>query len=74
MAEADLISWNSGMFTPLATAVPAVGEALCVIFPMGNYTLFPATLPENVSPFATTACADYHTAVANDTCDSIADA
>ncbi|KAF7343654.1 hypothetical protein MSAN_01986300 [Mycena sanguinolenta] len=67
MAEADLIGWNS----ELSTAVPAVGEAICVIFPTGNYTLPAATPPENVSPFATTACADYHTAVANDTCDTI---
>ncbi|KAJ6492288.1 hypothetical protein C8R45DRAFT_990841 [Mycena sanguinolenta] len=67
MAETDLISWNS----ELSTAVPAVGQAICVIFPTGNYTLPAATPPENVSPFATTACADYYTAVANDSCDSI---
>ncbi|KAJ7197999.1 hypothetical protein GGX14DRAFT_374627 [Mycena pura] len=67
-AEADLISWNS----ELTTAVPAVGKAICVIFPTGNYTLVAATPPENVSPFATTACSDYHTAVVNDTCTSIA--
>ncbi|KAJ7264086.1 hypothetical protein B0H12DRAFT_1217298 [Mycena haematopus] len=87
MAEAELVSWNSGMVTlsfwscsggscpllpELATAVPAVGEAICVIFPTGNYTLIPVTPPENVSPFATTACADYYTTVANDSCDSIA--
>ncbi|KAJ7779318.1 hypothetical protein DFH07DRAFT_910767 [Mycena maculata] len=67
-AEADLISWNS----ELATALPAVGEAICVLFPTGNYTLIAATPPSDVSPFATTACADYYTAVANDNCDSIA--
>ncbi|KAJ7021251.1 hypothetical protein C8F04DRAFT_271090 [Mycena alexandri] len=66
--EADLISWN----VELATAVPAVGEAVCVIFPTGNYTLFPETPPENVSPFATIECADYYTTVANDSCDTIA--
>ncbi|KAJ7762133.1 hypothetical protein B0H16DRAFT_1808565 [Mycena metata] len=66
--EADLISWNA----QLATAVPAVGDAVCVIFPIGNYTLIPETPPENVSPFATTECADYYTTVANDSCDTIA--
>ncbi|KAJ7465728.1 hypothetical protein FB451DRAFT_423455 [Mycena latifolia] len=66
--EADLISWNA----ELATAVPAVGKAICVIFPTGNYTLIPETPPENVSPFATTECADYYTTVANDSCDTIA--
>ncbi|KAJ7616194.1 hypothetical protein DFH06DRAFT_1062606 [Mycena polygramma] len=66
--EADLISWNA----ELATAVPAVGEAICVIFPTGNYTLIPETPPENVSPFATAECADYYTAVANDNCETIA--
>ncbi|KAF8214838.1 hypothetical protein K438DRAFT_2008959 [Mycena galopus ATCC 62051] len=70
MTESDLISWNS----ELATAIPPVGEAICVIFPTGNYTLIPAAPPENVSPFATLECADYYTAVANDSCDSIADA
>ncbi|KAJ6503717.1 hypothetical protein C8R45DRAFT_818200, partial [Mycena sanguinolenta] len=68
MTETDLISWNSGR---LSTAVPAVGQAICVIFPTGNYTLPPATPPENVSPFATTACAEYYTAVTNDTCNII---
>ncbi|KAJ7641875.1 hypothetical protein FB45DRAFT_1125995, partial [Roridomyces roridus] len=67
-AETDLINWNS----ELSTGVPAVGSAVCVIFPTGNYTLFPVEPPENVSPFATTACADYHTTVANDSCTSIA--
>ncbi|KAF8171586.1 hypothetical protein K438DRAFT_1729300 [Mycena galopus ATCC 62051] len=67
-AEADLISWNS----ELATALPAVGEAICVLFPTGNYTLIAATPPEDVSPFATTECADYYTVVENDSCDTIA--
>ncbi|KAF8144037.1 hypothetical protein K438DRAFT_1945601 [Mycena galopus ATCC 62051] len=67
-AEAELITWNP----ELATAVPPVGDAICVIFPTGNYTLIPATPPENVSPFATTECANYHTAVENDGCASIA--
>ncbi|KAJ7636710.1 hypothetical protein FB45DRAFT_742072, partial [Roridomyces roridus] len=67
-AESDLITWNS----ELATSVPAVGSAVCVIFPTGNYTLFPADPPENVSPFATLDCADYYTTVPNDSCTSIA--
>ncbi|KAJ7636747.1 hypothetical protein FB45DRAFT_907241 [Roridomyces roridus] len=67
-AETDLITWNS----ELSAGVPAVGLAVCVIFPTGNYTLFPADPPENVSPFATADCADYYTTVPNDSCTSIA--
>ncbi|KAF7288367.1 hypothetical protein HMN09_01399600 [Mycena chlorophos] len=68
MSTTDLLTWNP----ELSTSLPAVGLALCVIFPTGNYTLIPVTPPSNVSPFSTVPCADYYTLVANDTCTTVA--
>ncbi|KAF7296692.1 hypothetical protein HMN09_01078200 [Mycena chlorophos] len=67
VSTSDLLTWNP----ELSTGLPAVGLALCVIFPTGNYTLFPVTPPANVYPNATTDCADYYTIVTGDTCATV---
>ncbi|KAJ7190996.1 hypothetical protein GGX14DRAFT_579343 [Mycena pura] len=73
VAEADLITWNTGKSStklPLSLVLLKYGAQSSP--PGGNYTPIPATPPENASPFATSACADYHTIAANETCASIA--
>ncbi|KAF7288354.1 hypothetical protein HMN09_01398100 [Mycena chlorophos] len=64
VSTSDLLTWNP----ELSTGLPEVGLALCIIFPTGNWTIFPVTPPANVYPNATADCADYYTVETGDTC------
>ena len=63
-----LATWNLELSSG---SLPAVGSAICILFPEGNYTLPPAPRPTNVYTNATSACAQYYTVVAGDGCGSI---
>ena len=65
----DLETWNPELSGGL---LPATGSAICIVFPMGNYTLFPASPPINAYPNATASCAQYYTVQSGDSCSSIA--
>ncbi|KAF5329714.1 hypothetical protein D9619_009152 [Psilocybe cf. subviscida] len=68
MNSSALITWNP----ELATALPAVGSAICVRFPVGNYTLAPAPTPSNLAPNTTAkTCAQFYTVKSGDGCTSI---
>lgn len=65
----DLETWNP----ELSVSLPGTGSAICIVFPMGNYTLVPVAPPINAYPNATTAtCAQYYTVQSGDSCSSIA--
>ncbi|EIN13862.1 hypothetical protein PUNSTDRAFT_41286 [Punctularia strigosozonata HHB-11173 SS5] len=66
----DLESWNPEI---ASGSLPQIGSAICIVFPLGNYTLFPAIAPVNAYPNATKACAEFYTVQAGDGCSSIAD-
>ncbi|KAF8816938.1 hypothetical protein BYT27DRAFT_7154018 [Phlegmacium glaucopus] len=63
-----LATWNLELSDG---SLPAVGSAICILFPMGNYTLPPASRPTNAYANATTACAQYYTVQSGDGCSSI---
>ncbi|KAG6847464.1 hypothetical protein H0H93_007975 [Arthromyces matolae] len=65
----ELQTWNPELSSG---TLPATGSAICVVFPMGNYTLYPATPPANAYANATADCAQYYTVVDGDGCSSIA--
>ena len=67
----ELETWNPELSNG---SLPGVGSAICIVFPMGNYTLFPVTPPTNAYPNATAACAQYYTVQSGDGCSSIATA
>ncbi|KAK7014296.1 hypothetical protein R3P38DRAFT_3003090 [Favolaschia claudopus] len=63
-----LTTWNP----ELASSAPTPGQAICVVFPTGNYTLPTASIPSNLaSNVNTSTCAQYYTIVSGDTCTSI---
>ncbi|KAG6836289.1 hypothetical protein H0H93_009429 [Arthromyces matolae] len=65
----ELQTWNPELSSG---TLPAAGSAICVVFPMGNYTLYPATPPANAYVNATAKCAQYYTVKQGDGCSSIA--
>ncbi|KAG5351398.1 hypothetical protein C0989_006634 [Termitomyces sp. Mn162] len=65
----ELETWNPELNSG---SLPATGSAICIVFPMGNYTLVPLAPPINAYPNATAACAQYYTVKSGDGCSSIA--
>jgi LysM repeat protein len=65
----DLETWNPELNNG---SLPGTGSAICILFPMGNYTLVPVAPPINAYPNATAACAQYYTVQSGDGCSSIA--
>lgn len=66
--ETALYTWNP----ELESAPPTPGTAVCVVFPVNNYTLPTAPTPSNVAPNTTTDdCAEFYTVQASDSCPSI---
>ncbi|KAH0580623.1 hypothetical protein H2248_002112 [Termitomyces sp. 'cryptogamus'] len=65
----ELETWNLELSSG---SLPETGSAICIVFPMGNYTLIPVPPPINVYPNATTACSQYYTVQSGDGCSSIA--
>ena len=63
-----LATWNLELSSG---SLPAVGTAICILFPEGNYTLPAAPRPTNAYANATTACAQYYTVQNGDGCSSI---
>lgn len=64
----DLQSWNPELSSG---SLPAVGEAICVLFPRGTYTLYPIPRPTNAYENATSDCAEFYTVESGDGCGSI---
>ena len=69
MNATDLETWNPELSSG---SLPGTNSAICIVFPMGNYTLVPVAPPINAYPNATTACAQYYTVKSGDGCSSIA--
>ena len=70
---AGLISWNPELSTGTPSGL-VVGKAICVKFPTGDYTLFPAPIPSNLAQAAkvnTSTCAEYYTIKSGDSCAGI---
>jgi LysM repeat protein len=70
---AGLISWNPELSTGTPSGL-VVGTAICVLFPTGNYTLFPAPIPSNLAQAAkvnTSTCGEYYTVQSGDSCAGI---
>ena len=70
---AGLISWNPELSTGTPSGL-VVGTAICVKFPTGNYTLFPAPIPSDLAQAAnvnTSTCAEYYTVQSGDSCAGI---
>ena len=63
-----LVTWNLELSSG---SLPAVGSAICILFPQGNYTLPTAPRPTNTYANATTTCAQYYTVQNGDRCGSI---
>ncbi|GJJ07067.1 hypothetical protein Clacol_001266 [Clathrus columnatus] len=65
ISEDDLFTWNP----ELESSDPIPGTAICILFPLGNYTLFPASTPSNVAAnVSTDICAEYYTVQPGDSC------
>ncbi|EPS96900.1 hypothetical protein FOMPIDRAFT_1018598 [Fomitopsis schrenkii] len=64
-----LETWNP----QLESSAPVAGTSICVVFPMGNYTLYNATRPSNADPKSIPDCAEWYTVVSGDNCASIED-
>lgn len=68
LSEDDLFTWNP----ELEASSPIPGTAVCVLFPLGNYTLIPAATPSNVAAnVSTDTCAEYYTVQSGDSCTTI---
>ncbi|KAI5116230.1 hypothetical protein M0805_001222 [Coniferiporia weirii] len=66
----QLMTWNPELSSG---TLPPVGSAICIVFPRGNYTLFPVPRPTNAYANATNDCAEYYTVQGTDGCTSIED-
>ncbi|TFY50660.1 hypothetical protein EVJ58_g10948, partial [Rhodofomes roseus] len=62
-----LVTWNP----QLESTAPVANTSICVVFPMGNYTLYNATRPSNADSESTPDCAEWYTVVSGDGCASI---
>lgn len=63
-----LATWNPEISSG---SLPAVGSAICIIFPKGNYTLLSTSRPSNAYTGAIQKCAQYYTVQSGDGCPSI---